>query len=154
MSDAETWRMFHDAAQKATGAYLASAVGDQPRRRLCIPRSRGAILARGSSSARLWLATRHALANRVDQHDGPDAREEAAGVAREEVISLLRHARFQESLRLMEAASSIAEHFEFDAELHRHGLAPLTRVLPRTLQINVGTVCNQACHHCHVDAGP
>ena len=54
----------------------------------------------------------------------------------------------------MEAASSIAEHFEFDAELHRHGLAPLTRGLPRTLQINVGKVCNQACHHCHVDAGP
>lgn len=23
-----------------------------------------------------------------------------------------------------------------------------------TLQINVGKVCNQACHHCHVDAGP
>ena len=43
---------------------------------------------------------------------------------------------------------------DFDAELHRHGLAPLTRVMPRTLQINVGKVCNQACHHCHVDAGP
>jgi len=24
----------------------------------------------------------------------------------------------------------------------------------RTLQINVGKVCNQACRHCHVDAGP
>jgi radical SAM/Cys-rich protein len=23
-----------------------------------------------------------------------------------------------------------------------------------TLQINVGKVCNQACHHCHVEAGP
>src|SRR5262249_11875244 len=25
---------------------------------------------------------------------------------------------------------------------------------PHTLQINVGKLCNQACHHCHVDAGP
>jgi radical SAM/Cys-rich protein len=24
----------------------------------------------------------------------------------------------------------------------------------QVLQINVGKVCNQACHHCHVDAGP
>ena len=23
-----------------------------------------------------------------------------------------------------------------------------------TLQINVGKLCNQACHHCHVEAGP
>ncbi len=42
----------------------------------------------------------------------------------------------------------------FDSELRRHGLAPLTRIEPRTLQVNVGKVCNQACHHCHVDAGP
>jgi radical SAM/Cys-rich protein len=42
----------------------------------------------------------------------------------------------------------------FDAELRRYGLAPLTRAMPRTLQINVGKLCNQACHHCHVDAGP
>ena len=43
---------------------------------------------------------------------------------------------------------------DFDRELQRYGLAPLRRGLPRTLQINVGRVCNQACHHCHVDAGP
>ncbi len=42
----------------------------------------------------------------------------------------------------------------FDAELYRHGLAPLRRATPRTLQVNVGKLCNQACHHCHVDAGP
>lgn len=27
-------------------------------------------------------------------------------------------------------------------------------VAPNTLQINVGKLCNQACHHCHVEAGP
>jgi radical SAM/Cys-rich protein len=54
----------------------------------------------------------------------------------------------------MGAASSIEGHFDFATELDRHGLGPLTRITPRTLQVNVGKVCNQACHHCHVDAGP
>ena len=54
----------------------------------------------------------------------------------------------------MGLAPDIPYTFEFDAELRRHGLPKLTRRLPRTLQINVGKVCNQACHHCHVDAGP
>jgi radical SAM/Cys-rich protein len=30
----------------------------------------------------------------------------------------------------------------------------LRRTEITTLQINVGKLCNQACHHCHVDAGP
>src|ERR1700722_9528140 len=54
----------------------------------------------------------------------------------------------------MSAAPNISEAVEFDAELYRRGLKPLTRSEPRILQINVGKVCNQACHHCHVDAGP
>lgn len=32
--------------------------------------------------------------------------------------------------------------------------APLQTVEPSVLQINLGKRCNQACHHCHVDAGP
>lgn len=43
---------------------------------------------------------------------------------------------------------------EFEATLREHGLSPLLRGLVRTLQVNVGKRCNQACHHCHVDAGP
>lgn len=43
---------------------------------------------------------------------------------------------------------------EFDALLRRHGFGPLRRARSRTLQVNVGKLCNQACHHCHVDAGP
>ncbi|HEY2107095.1 MAG TPA: arsenosugar biosynthesis radical SAM (seleno)protein ArsS [Candidatus Binataceae bacterium] len=43
---------------------------------------------------------------------------------------------------------------DFDATLREHALGPLRRGAPRTLQINVGKLCNQACHHCHVDAGP
>jgi radical SAM/Cys-rich protein len=43
---------------------------------------------------------------------------------------------------------------DFGLALKRHALAPLRRIAPDTLQINVGKLCNQACHHCHVDAGP
>ena len=41
----------------------------------------------------------------------------------------------------------------FDESLRVHGLN-LDRVPLEILQINVGKRCNQACHHCHVDAGP
>src|SRR3989337_2954737 len=42
----------------------------------------------------------------------------------------------------------------FTGCLDRHGLAPLKRDRLRDLQVNVGRLCNQACNHCHVDAGP
>jgi radical SAM/Cys-rich protein len=41
----------------------------------------------------------------------------------------------------------------FEAKLSAHGLA-LRRGRLQTLQLNVGRKCNQACRHCHVDAGP
>jgi radical SAM/Cys-rich protein len=44
---------------------------------------------------------------------------------------------------------------DFAAALQRHGCRPIVRnSAPHTLQVNVGKLCNQACHHCHVDAGP
>jgi radical SAM/Cys-rich protein len=42
----------------------------------------------------------------------------------------------------------------FDARLDAAGLFPLTASEVTTLQVNVGKRCNQACKHCHVDAGP
>jgi len=42
----------------------------------------------------------------------------------------------------------------FENKLHECALPPLVRGPVRTLQVNVGRVCNQACGHCHVDAGP
>ena len=42
----------------------------------------------------------------------------------------------------------------FARTLAEHGTAALTRDAATTLQINVGKLCNQACHHCHVEAGP
>ena len=41
----------------------------------------------------------------------------------------------------------------FAEKLSHHGLN-LRRARLQTLQINVGRKCNQACHHCHVDAAP
>ena len=46
-----------------------------------------------------------------------------------------------------------ARDYNFDALLAQHGLA-LTRAPLSELQINLGKLCNQACHHCHVEAGP
>ena len=43
---------------------------------------------------------------------------------------------------------------DFSAVLDEHGIALLDASTITTLQINVGKLCNQACHHCHVDAGP
>lgn len=42
----------------------------------------------------------------------------------------------------------------FQDALASHGIGPLVRAAVDTLQINVGKVCNQACQHCHVEAGP
>lgn len=41
----------------------------------------------------------------------------------------------------------------FDSRLRRAGLG-LSRTTPRTLQVNLGKLCNMRCRHCHVDAGP
>jgi MoaA/NifB/PqqE/SkfB family radical SAM enzyme len=41
----------------------------------------------------------------------------------------------------------------FEEKLAQHTLA-LHRAPLQTLQVNVGRKCNQACRHCHVDAGP
>lgn len=43
---------------------------------------------------------------------------------------------------------------DFNSILSSHGIGALRRCATRTLQLNVGRLCNQACHHCHVDAGP
>src|SRR5271167_1919672 len=54
----------------------------------------------------------------------------------------------------MAALSDSLSSPQFDATLARHGIGVLSRKSPTTLQVNVGKLCNQACHHCHVDAGP
>jgi radical SAM/Cys-rich protein len=41
----------------------------------------------------------------------------------------------------------------FSTTLNTHGIK-LRRVDTTILQVNVGLLCNQACKHCHLDAGP
>lgn len=41
----------------------------------------------------------------------------------------------------------------FKATLNRHTIN-ITREKIKTLQVNIGKRCNQACHHCHVESGP
>jgi radical SAM/Cys-rich protein len=42
---------------------------------------------------------------------------------------------------------------DFQEKLRLHGLN-LKSIGIETLQVNIGKLCNQACKHCHVDAGP
>ena len=42
----------------------------------------------------------------------------------------------------------------FDQALQDSGEGPLLAGAMTWLQVNLGKLCNQACHHCHVDAGP
>lgn len=45
------------------------------------------------------------------------------------------------------------EKYNFEAVLEKNNL-PLFPLSIETLQVNVTKLCNQACHHCHVDASP
>jgi radical SAM/Cys-rich protein len=56
------------------------------------------------------------------------------------------------TLNVLNAYDVIAA--DFGSSLRQGGLAALRRSQVTTLQINVGKLCNQACHHCHVEAGP
>lgn len=56
-----------------------------------------------------------------------------------------------EQRRLLEAVSLKQP---FEARLHTSGRPPLEADEVAVLQINLGKRCNQACRHCHVDAGP
>lgn len=50
--------------------------------------------------------------------------------------------------------SAPARERAFASVLEEHGLPGLQRARITTLQINLGKLCNQACLHCHVEAGP
>ncbi len=48
----------------------------------------------------------------------------------------------------------VALPYSFNHTLQQHKLPVLTRSKLSELQINLGYRCNQACEHCHVEAGP
>lgn len=43
---------------------------------------------------------------------------------------------------------------KFSDKLKSLGLWPLKPTQVKVFQVNLGKMCNQTCHHCHVDAGP
>lgn len=54
----------------------------------------------------------------------------------------------------MQARYTVLTGPTFNQVLKKNGIKPLKRASLRELQINLGKLCNQACNHCHVDAGP
>jgi radical SAM/Cys-rich protein len=56
-----------------------------------------------------------------------------------------------EQLRVLGQTNGIPS---FAEKMRAAGLDPLRAIGITILQINVGKLCNQTCHHCHVDAGP
>src|ERR1700758_4782914 len=56
-----------------------------------------------------------------------------------------------EQLRVLAASNGIPP---FPEKMRSAGLEPLCATGITVFQINVGKLCNQTCHHCHVDAGP
>ncbi len=69
-------------------------------------------------------------------------------------VTGLRIGSRRSSLRGQRVLSETSHELDFGDELERRGLSRLARRVPTTVQVNVGKLCNQACHHCHVDAGP
>jgi radical SAM/Cys-rich protein len=59
-----------------------------------------------------------------------------------------------DSLDLLGIPPHSAQGNAFDALLAQSGRAPLHATGIEVFQINTGRICNQACAHCHVDAGP
>ena len=57
----------------------------------------------------------------------------------------------ENTLNILQSEAGV---LNFDRTLAERGCGALLRGRLSTLQINVGKLCNQACHHCHVDAGP
>lgn len=57
------------------------------------------------------------------------------------------------TLPVIQPGSPVRAEIDFDEKLAAYGLE-LHASAVNTLQINVGKFCNQACKHCHVDAGP
>ena len=58
------------------------------------------------------------------------------------------------SMTILEtSADTVSSPVDFDEKMAEHGIV-LRASTVRTLQVNLGKVCNQACKHCHVDAGP
>ena len=71
-----------------------------------------------------------------------------------ELTLLRRHSALADSAEQLRILENGASWPRFEKTLSDHGLMPLRARGIEVLQVNVGKLCNQTCHHCHVDAGP
>ena len=73
-------------------------------------------------------------------------------------MALLTLLNSRNPLASAEVQRSILDTLSIDASfagaVAAAGHEPLRARGVEVLQVNVGKRCNQACHHCHVDAGP
>lgn len=60
-------------------------------------------------------------------------------------------AQTSEQLRILGQANGFPP---FEEKMRTAALDPLCAIGITVFQISVGKLCNQTCHHCHVDAGP
>lgn len=67
---------------------------------------------------------------------------------------LRRHSPLAEPAAQLRVLAEVPGVPEFTDRLEARGLSPLHASGIDVLQVNVGRLCNQTCHHCHVDAGP
>ena len=67
---------------------------------------------------------------------------------------LRRNHELSQTARQLELLEGRSRQPPFGRTLAEHGLPPLRADGIQVLQVNVGKLCNQTCHHCHVDAGP
>jgi len=72
---------------------------------------------------------------------------------------LVRHSELAEAQQQLKLLNSLdlsrnPHHGNFAATLAAQGWQVLTPAKLEIFQINVGKLCNMACRHCHVDAGP
>lgn len=71
-----------------------------------------------------------------------------------ELTLMRRNAALAKSSEQVKALENGVSWPRFSQTLTKHDLPPLTAAGIEVMQINVGKLCNQTCHHCHVDAGP
>ena len=55
---------------------------------------------------------------------------------------------------LVDRSLQSVKKWDFALHLKQEDVGGLTAAAVTTLQVNLGRRCNQACHHCHVEAGP
>ncbi len=67
---------------------------------------------------------------------------------------LRRHNPLASSSEQLKLLAESGTRLAFETKLDQAGLYPLHATGITIFQINVGKLCNQACRHCHVDAGP